>query len=247
MANAKKKFYAVARGQVPGIYTQWFGANGAEVQVKGFPKPRYKGFPTREEAEQWLAEITAGGETSTSGAGAATSSSTASTFTPTGDEIIMYTDGSSLNNPGPGGYGVVIMDGDKRTELSAGFRRTTNNRMELLGCIEGLKSLKQGSKVILHSDSQYVVKGITLGWAKKWRANGWNRGKSGPAENADLWQILLELCDTHDVHFVWVKGHAGNVENERCDRLANEQSAKSDLPPDENYEAGKTTLSRGLF
>ena len=101
--------------------------------------------------------------------------------------------------------------------------------------------------MILHSDSQYVVNGITRGWAKKWRANGWNRGKSGPAENADLWKTLLELCDVHDVRFVWVRGHAGNVENERCDRLANEESPKPDLPPDENYEAGKTTLTRTLF
>ncbi len=233
----------MARGQVPGIYTEWFGANGAEVQVKGYQNPRYKGFPTRQEAEAWLAEMTGGEPAPVKKEASAPEPKSP----PSGDEIIMYSDGSSLNNPGPGGYGVVILDGGERRELSGGFRRTTNNRMELLGCIEGLRSLEKPSKVILHSDSQYVVNGINLGWAKKWRANGWNRGKTGPAENADLWKILLELCEAHDVRFVWVRGHAGDTENERCDRLANGQSSRTDLPPDENYESGKTTLTRTLF
>ena len=108
--------------------------------------------------------------------------------------------------------------------------------MELMACIVGLGSLKKRSSVILFSDSKYVVDGITKGWAKRWQANGWMKNKREAAVNPDLWQKLLVLCEKHDVQFRWVKGHAGNEENERCDRLANNASAKKNLPVDEVYE-----------
>jgi ribonuclease HI len=148
----------------------------------------------------------------------------------------MYTDGGCHNNPGPGGYGVVIKNGQKTVELSGGYRRTTNNRMELLACIVGLRHLKEPLAVTVHSDSQYVVNGITKGWARGWQKNGWKKSNREPALNRDLWKQLLEVCDQHDVDFQWVKGHAGIEENERCDELANKEAVKDGLPADEGYE-----------
>jgi ribonuclease HI len=157
-------------------------------------------------------------------------------------KINIYTDGACTGNPGPGGYGVILDSGDKRRELSAGYRLTTNNRMELMACIAGLKALRYRCEVTLYSDSQYVVNGITQGWARRWRANGWMRNKNEPAINPDLWGALLELCEAHDVTFKWVRGHAGHAENERCDKLAVEAAAAKDLPVDMGFSA---TASRG--
>ncbi len=158
------------------------------------------------------------------------------------DKVIIYTDGGCINNPGPGGYGAVLMYKKHRKELSGGFRLTTNNRMELMGCIVALKALKYKCHVIINSDSKYVVDGITKGWARKWKAKGWMRNKSEPAENVDLWEQLLSLCNIHQVTFTWVKGHAGNPENERCDQLASQVSSQKDMPPDTAYESGKTRI-----
>ena len=135
-------------------------------------------------------------------------------------KIVMYTDGSSIGNPGPGGYGVVLIQKTHRKELSGGYRRTTNNRMELMAVIEGLKALKAPSEVSVMTDSKYVADSINQGWARRWRANQWKKNKKEKALNPDLWEILLNLCDQHKVTFTWVKGHAGHTENERCDRLA---------------------------
>ena len=151
------------------------------------------------------------------------------------DTIVIYTDGACTGNPGAGGYGAVIIDGDRRQELSGGYKLTTNNRMEMMGAIAALESLKSNSKVKLHSDSKYIVDAVVKGWAKKWQANGWHRNQKEMAKNPDLWQELLDLCKIHDVEFVWVKGHAGIPENERCDRLAVAAAQKSNLPPDEGY------------
>jgi len=147
-------------------------------------------------------------------------------------DVTVYTDGACSGNPGPGGYGVVLLYQGHRKELSAGFKDTTNNRMEILAAIVGLESLKESCRVTLYTDSQYVVNAIEKGWAKKWRANGWMRNKKEPALNADLWDKLLKLCEKHQVKFVWVRGHAGNPENERCDQLAVEASRQPNLPPD---------------
>lgn len=140
--------------------------------------------------------------------------------------VELFTDGSCLSNPGPGGWGAILRYREHEKELSGGEADTTNNRMELTAAIEGLSALKEPCKVTLYSDSQYLVNGIQKGWAKKWKTNGWMRNKKEPAINPDLWEKLLTLFDYHQVTLVWVKGHAGHPENERCDRLAVAQSKK---------------------
>ena len=150
--------------------------------------------------------------------------------------ITMYTDGACIGNPGPGGYGVVLLYKDHRRELAGGYRLTTNNRMEILAAIKALEALKEPCTVRLHSDSQYVVKAMTEGWAKRWQSNSWRRNKNEAAVNPDLWERLIDLCDVHQVAFEWVRGHAGDIENERCDRLANEAARGADLQRDEGYE-----------
>ena len=151
-------------------------------------------------------------------------------------QVTIHTDGSCLGNPGPGGYGVVLRHDGGCKELSHGYRKTTNNRMEILAAIAGLETLNQRCRVTLHSDSQYVVNAIEKGWARRWQANGWKRNKKERALNPDLWERLLGLCDTHDVEFVWVRGHAGNPGNERCDQLANEAARGAHLAVDDEYE-----------
>jgi ribonuclease HI len=151
--------------------------------------------------------------------------------------VTIYTDGACAGNPGPGGYGVVLLYGPHRKELSGGFSLTTNNRMELMAAIVGLRALKSRCAVRLCTDSQYLASAIAQGWARRWQANGWQRNRKEKALNADLWQELLELCARHEVEFVWVQGHAGNPENERCDQLSTQAAAASNLPPDTGYEA----------
>ena len=141
-------------------------------------------------------------------------------------DVIIYTDGACSGNPGPGGYGAILMYGAHKKELSGGEAETTNNRMELLGVITALRALKRPCTVQLFTDSQYIVNAIELGWAKRWQANGWMRNKKDPAVNPDLWQELLELLEVHTVSFHWVKGHADNPYNNRCDELAVMESRK---------------------
>lgn len=150
--------------------------------------------------------------------------------------VTIYTDGACIGNPGPGGYGAVIRFGEYRKEISCGYRKTTNNRMELLAAIKALKRLKEPCEVTLHSDSEYVVNAMKKGWAQEWQAQGWQRGKRGKAKNPDLWERLLALTCTHRVSFKWVRGHSGNPENERCDRLANGAARGEKLCVDEGYE-----------
>lgn len=140
--------------------------------------------------------------------------------------IEMFTDGACSGNPGPGGWGTILRYNGVEKELSGGEHETTNNRMELSAVIFGLKALKQKCHVKIITDSQYVSNGITKGWAKKWRANGWKKADKKPALNSDLWEMLLNELDKHEYEIVWVKGHAGHPENERCDELAVEQSMK---------------------
>jgi len=150
--------------------------------------------------------------------------------------ITIYTDGACSNNPGPGGYGVVLLYDSHRKELSRGFRKTTNNRMEILAAIAGLEALKEPCQVTLYSDSQYLVNAIEKRWAERWQANGWMRNKKEKAVNPDLWERLLELCKIHKVKFEWVRGHAGHDENERCDELATSAVRGLNLDIDEDYE-----------
>ncbi len=149
--------------------------------------------------------------------------------------VILYTDGGCINNPGPGGYGVVLLYDSHRKELSGGFRKTTNNRMEILAAIAGLEALKEPCRVTLFSDSQYLVFAIQKGWALKWQANGWRRNNKERAINPDLWERLLKLCEIHEVQFRWVRGHAGHSENERCDELAKAAARSPDLAADPGY------------
>ncbi len=240
----KKKYYAVAAGRATGIFTQWFGDGGAEKLVRGYNGAIYKGFPTIEEARAFLkanegrAKKTPRAARKRSTARTKTRTSAREPIHPADGRIVIYTDGGALINPGPGGYGVVIVDNGKTKELSKGYRKTTNNRMELLACIVGLDAIKKASSVHLYSDSQYVVNGITKGWAKKWKANGWFKSNKEPALNPDLWDRLLKLCDKHDVAFQWVKGHAGIAGNERCDQLATQAASGSNLAVDRVYEKG---------
>ena len=153
--------------------------------------------------------------------------------------IIIYTDGACHGNPGPGGYAAILTSGKNQKELSGGFNKTTNNRMELMAAIKGLESLKDPCDVTLYSDSQYLVKSMTQGWVQKWQANGWKRNKKDPALNVDLWKQILDLCAKHEVSFEWTKGHAGHPENERCDLLANQAAERADLPEDKIYSNPK--------
>lgn len=268
MGKGKKKYYAVARGHNPGIYDNWYGTDGAEAQVSGFPKALFKGFSSLREAKKWLIQfddtkpyagsenkhpqlaITQGAKRDNAlintkphtGSGrkhskkAVTRGAKGDNASLRADKVIIYTDGACLKNPGPGGYGVILIWGKHTKEFSGGFRLTTNNRMELMACIVGLRLLKRKCSVTIYTDSKYVVNGIKKGWAKRWRANGWMRNPIEEAKNSDLWAKLLDLCDKHSVEFEWVKGHAGHPENERCDQLAVQSASQNDLPLDTAFK-----------
>ena len=134
--------------------------------------------------------------------------------------VTIYTDGACSGNPGPGGWGAILMYGPHKKEMSGGEAQTTNNRMELTGVIEALSALKEPCNVLLTTDSKYVVDSITNGWVYGWQKRGWVKSDKKPALNVDLWKQLLPLLEKHQVTFHWVKGHAGHPENERCDQLA---------------------------
>ena len=244
MAKKKKQYYVVVHGRRPGLYRQWFGEGGAAEQVEGFPDAIYKGFFTREEAMGWLAQFSR--ETLTEFAPNLLDLLESHPPPPRAEgpsallhagKVLIYTDGSTLDNPGPGGYGVVLRYGENRRELSGGYRWTTNNRMELLACIEGLKALTRRCSVVLFSDSKYVVNGMTEGWVERWQASGWKLNNGQDVKNADLWQQLVEACQGHEVEFRWVRGHSGNPDNERCDRLALKAAQGQNLAADLAYEA----------
>ena len=150
-------------------------------------------------------------------------------------EVSIYTDGSARGNPdGPGGYGTILVyidsqGAEHKKELSAGYKKTTNNRMELLAAIVGLEALNRPCKVKLYSDSQYLVKAFNDHWIDSWIKKGWKRGKNEPVKNVDLWKRLMKAKEQHEVEFIWVKGHAGHEQNERCDELA---TTAADQPMD---------------
>lgn len=148
-------------------------------------------------------------------------------------DIELYADGACSGNPGPGGYGAILKYGNNEKELSQGYFKTTNNRMELMAIIAGLESLKKPCRVNIYSDSKYIVDSVNNGWARKWQVNGWRRNKKEMAKNPDLWERLLDLLEIHQTKFIWVKGHAGHLENERCDRLA--VSAAKNPTMEDNY------------
>lgn len=135
-------------------------------------------------------------------------------------EVSVYTDGACRGNPGPGGWGAILVYGAREKELSGGEAETTNNRMELMAAICGLQALREPCKVTLYSDSKYLVDAVTLGWAASWKKKGWKKADGKPAKNEDLWDTLLNLLAVHTVTMRWVKGHNGHDYNERCDQLA---------------------------
>ncbi len=141
-------------------------------------------------------------------------------------DIVLYTDGSCKQNPGPGGWCAILVYGKNEKTISGGERNTTNNRMELTAVISGLEALKEPCNVKLVSDSKYVIDALSLGWAKGWRSRGWKKSDKSPALNPDLWQKLLELTEIHSLTFEWIKGHAGHPYNERCDSVAQAEAEK---------------------
>lgn len=150
--------------------------------------------------------------------------------------VEIFTDGSCLGNPGPGGYGAILVYKGHRKELSAGFKLTTNNRMEMLATVKALESLSESCKVTLTTDSQYVRQGITQ-WLKNWKKNNWKTSSKQPVKNVDLWQKIDEQASRHEVEWKWVKGHSGHPENERCDELARTAAEGSDLAVDTGYKS----------
>lgn len=226
---AGKKVYAVAAGHKPGLYDNW---PEAEQQVKGYAGARFKGFSDRAEAERWLRDPQYRQATARN----IRKPEEAESPQPRAGEIRIYTDGGCRHNPGPGGYGAILIIDGQEQEISGGFRHTTNNRMELTACIVALRAMNRRDRpVTLYSDSSYVVNGISKGWAKSWRRNGWVKSDKQPAINPDLWGELLELTDGLNITFQWVRGHAGHPLNERCDQLAVAASYRNNLPRDEGY------------
>lgn len=153
--------------------------------------------------------------------------------------VTIYTDGASRGNPGRGGYGVILMSGNHRKELSQGYKLTTNNRMELMAVIEGLKTLKkEGMNITVYTDSQYVSKAIEEGWLNTWIKTNFKGGK----KNVDLWKEYYQLSQKHKIKFIWIRGHADNPFNERCDELATQAADGNDLRVDVGYEKEKKSL-----
>jgi len=252
MNKQKKQYYAVVHGRNPGIYNKWFGEDGAADQVENFPEALYKGFYTKEEAIQWLREL--GQETLLTYAPGLLELIESSIHLKTidiydellkADRVVIHTDGCALGNPGTGGFATILRFKDRKKEISGGFEETTNNRMELIACIEGLKALKQKCSAVVFSDSKYLVDAMANGWALKWRANRWMKDRSHKVSNADLWAKLLELCEQHEVEFRWVRGHNLDKTNERCDFLAKLAAKKPNLNADEGFN--RDELQSPLF
>lgn len=228
-----KKVYAVKRGRQTGLFTNW---DECKAQVAGFQGAVYKGFMNTSEAAAWLygsaatsaparktvrkpveaAEMSLFGETSR-------------TAEPVEDEYIVYTDGSCLRNPdGPGGWATVIrhIETGEKKELSGGEPSTTNNRMELMAGIKALEALPEGAAVAFYADSQYLQNAFVKRWLVSWKKRGWRTSTDSPVKNQDLWELLDAEVQRHKVHFHWVKGHAGDENNERCDELAKREAMK---------------------
>lgn len=240
--------YLVLYGRKPGIYTRWF--NGAYEQVDRFPGAILKRFKTYKATINWIRnqppELF---QNYTSNLSAYIADLLESMYEDLTDEIdmlkedysdnrtIIYTDGGANPNPGPGGYGVVIKRrGGARIELSGGFARTTSQRMELMACIVGLRQLKSGSKVVIYTDSKYVIETLTNGEIEEKLERARQGKKKNALQHVDLWQEMLALYSERDVKFRWIPGHRGFSDNERCDWLAREAARQPDLPVDAGFK-----------
>lgn len=160
-------------------------------------------------------------------------------------QVTIYTDGACSGNPGPGGYGAILIYGDSRREISGGYCSTTNNRMEMMAAIAALEMLKEPCQVRLFSDSRYLVDSIQKGWVYSWRKKNWKKSDKSRAANVDLWMRLLELLGRHQVTFSWVEGHAGHPENERCDELSVQALRSDSLQEDTGYVPNGSKHTRG--
>ena len=215
-----KKFYAVKRGRKTGLYTVWAEC---AAQVKGFQGAVYKGFMTEEEARAWL-----GGADARTEKPRAAAAEMAAPSAPDADYII-HTDGSCLRNPGgAGGWAAVIETTATGAveEKSGGAPETTNNRMELTAALMALSAVPEGARVALYTDSQYLKNAFTKFWLPAWKKRGWKKADGEPVLNQDLWVQLDAAFAARQVQFHWVKGHAGNPRNERCDALARAEAEK---------------------
>lgn len=152
-------------------------------------------------------------------------------------KVMLYTDGACSGNPGPGGYGLILRYGEYEKEVSEGFKLTTNNRMELMAAVVGLELLKEECEVTLISDSKYLCDSILKGWVYSWRESGWKKSDKKPALNVDLWERMLAQLERHKIEMVWVKGHAGHSENERCDKMAVDAYNSPNKQIDKGFEA----------
>lgn len=237
------KYYAVAQGRKTGIFTSW---PEAQQQVTGVANAIFKSFKTQQEAEAFLKNPSFSCGSNRNGPNKTGPGKPPKTHPPEEtypeSTIVVYTDGGAIGNPGSGGYGVVIKD---RQELSGGYNLTTNNRMELMAVVVALETLrKETAPIVLHSDSKYVIDGLNKGWARNWKKKGWIKSDGNPAMNADIWALLLDLQDGRDITFKWIKGHAGNPLNERCDELANGTARKTGMPDDIGYLKSIGSLPR---
>ncbi len=241
MTAKAKKIYAVFQGHHPGLFTSW---DEASEQVKGFKGAKYKSFPDQTAAIAWLRECVVAAKEPVAehlidlikDHIVKAEHASRSQQSNSNGKIIIHTDGGASPNPGVGGYGIVLQRGAKRKELFAGYKLTTNNRMEMMGVIVALRALNEPSDVILHTDSKYVVDSITKRWVYGWMKRGWKKSDGQRPENVDLWKQLLPLVKEHKVDFRWVKGHAGNAENERCDALVGEARKSKNLLVDIGYK-----------
>lgn len=235
-----KKVYAVFQGHQPGMYNSW---DEASVQVQGFKDAKYKSFPREVEAIEWLRECVLQAKEPVAQQlidlikkhNHAREIEQKSSLPDSKGAIIIHTDGGASPNPGIGGYGVVLQKGSRRKELSAGYKHTTNNRMEMMAVIVALQTLNESSTVVLHTDSKYIVDSVSKRWVYGWRKRGWKKSDGKRPENVDLWEVLIALLEKHEVEFRWVKGHAGNTENERCDALVAEARQNKNLLLDTGY------------
>jgi ribonuclease HI len=150
--------------------------------------------------------------------------------------VTIYTDGSSRGNPGPGGFGTLLVYNGQKKEISSGFAKTTNNRMEILAALTGIESLREPCQVTVYSDSKYLIDTMDKGWIHGWEKKGWSRGKNKPLKNIDLWKRMSEAVKGHQIDWKWVKGHSGHPENERCDVLATSAADRRNNPADEGFK-----------
>jgi len=252
MSKAKKQVYIVVHGRKPGLYNTWFGDDGASKQIENFTDAIYKGFYTKEDALQWLREFSE--ETLLKYAPNLLDLVDFSKPVETIDydtelleqgRVVIHTDGCALGNPGAGGFAAILRYKDRKKEISGGFQETTNNRMELMACIEGLKTLKQKTSVVVFSDSKYLVDSVNNKWLYGWRNKNWIKSKNKKVLNVDLWKNLLELLEQHEVEFRWVRGHNIDKSNQRCDFLANEAAQQKKLPLDTGFS--QEELQSSLF